>query len=384
MTTFQRYSAPRLIAILLTIILSTLPLRAHENAPAIVNMTLDGTTVDITIQTNVESLVSGTADEAFSGETEEGAAEYLRLRDLSSADLKAQYAPFADTYTNALILELDGTAVPLTAGTVAIPETGNTSEARISELNFTAELPATTGDLLWKYPAEYGDSVLRLFSTNSAEYPEPTLADFVARDTAASVNLADIKPQTLGAVFLDYIVSGFDHIIPKGLDHILFVIGLFLLSAHMRPLLTQVTLFTLAHTVTLALGALGIVNIPGNIVEPLIAASIVFVAVENLFTQKLTPWRPFLIFAFGLLHGLGFASVLGDYGLPSGQFIPALIAFNIGVEIGQLTVIAICFFAVGLWFRNKPWYHKVIVVPASLAIAIIAIFWVLERTGFIG
>lgn len=360
------------------------PVRAHENVPAIIDMTVEGQNIVLSIDVNVESLVSGTADEEVSGETEEGAAEYLRLRDLSAADLATVYAPFADTYRNSLMLNVDGTPVALTAQPAEIPDTGDVAVARISTLSFTATLPSVAGEMTWTYPPQFGDSVLRVFVPNSAEFPEPTLADFVPRATTATVDLANITPQSLGEVFVDYIIAGFDHIIPKGLDHILFVIGLFLLSTQLRPLLLQVTMFTLAHTITLALGALGYVNIPGNIVEPLIAASIVFIAVENIFTDKLSPWRPFVIFAFGLLHGLGFASVLGDFGLPSGQFIPALIAFNIGVEIGQLAVIAICFFAVGLWFRNKDWYHKVIVIPASAAIAILAFYWVLERTGMLG
>ncbi len=359
------------------------PAHAHENAPAIIDMTVDGTNVTLSIDVNVESLVSGTADEDFSGETEEGAEEYLRLRDLSAADLATAFAPFADTYTKGLQIMVDGAPVTLTAQTPQIPETGDVAKARISTLAFTGTLPSA-GEMTWTYPPEFGDSVLRVIVPSSAEFPEPTLADFVPRDTTATVDLANIAPQSLGQVFIDYIIAGFDHIIPKGLDHILFVIGLFLLSTQLRPLLLQVTMFTLAHTITLALGALGYVNIPGNIVEPLIAASIVFIAVENIFTDKLTPWRPFVIFAFGLLHGLGFASVLGDFGLPSGQFIPALIAFNIGVEVGQLAVIALCFLAVGIWFRNKDWYHKVIVIPASLAIAILAFYWVLERTGMLG
>jgi hypothetical protein len=367
---------------LFTVIVMALPAQSHENAPAIVDMTVDGGNVIISIDVNVESLVSGTADEAFSGKTEEGAEEYLRLRDLSAAELAAAYAPFAQTYLDGLQLTVDGTAIALTPQDPVIPDTGDVAEARISTLNFTGTLPET-GELKWTYPPTFGDSILRVFVPNSAEFPEPTLADFVPRSTTATVDLGNIVPQTTGQVFVDYIIAGFDHIIPKGLDHILFVIGLFLLSTQLRPLLLQATMFTLAHTITLALGALGYVNVPGSIVEPLIAASIVFIAVENIFTDKLTPWRPFVIFAFGLLHGLGFASVLGDFGLPSGQFVPALIAFNIGVEIGQLAVIALCFLAVGVWFRNKDWYHKVIVVPASLAIALMAFYWVLDRTGMI-
>ena len=378
----HRYRAIRVFAILFSVLMLALPAQSHENAPAIIDMAVDGANVIITIDVNVESLISGTADEAFSGETEDGAEEYLRLRDLSATDLATAYKSFANTYRDGLTLEVDGASVPLTSNDPEIPETGDVAVARISTLSFSATLPSTTGELKWTYPAENGDSILRLFVSGSEEFPEPTLADFVPRDTSASVDLANIAPQSLGTVVMDYIIAGFDHIIPKGLDHILFVIGLFLLSAYLRPLLTQITMFTLAHTITLALGALGYVKISGSIVEPLIAASIIFIAVENLFTEKLSPWRPFLIFGFGLLHGLGFASVLGDFGLPTAQFIPALIAFNIGVEIGQLTVIAVCFFAAGYWFRDKEWYHRVIVIPASLAIAIIATYWLLERTGF--
>jgi len=162
---------------------------------------------------------------------------------------------------------------------------------------------------------------------------------------------------------------GFDHIIPKGLDHILFVVGLFLLTTAIGPLLWQISAFTLAHTITLALGMLGILNIPGNIVEPIIAASIVYVALENIIFPKMTAWRPVLVFAFGLLHGLGFAGVLSEFGMPQGQFLAGLIGFNIGVELGQLAVIAVCFLAVGLWFGKKPWYRKVVVIPGSLIVA---------------
>jgi hypothetical protein len=186
---------------------------------------------------------------------------------------------------------------------------------------------------------------------------------------------------TAWQTFKSYIPVGFDHILPKGLDHILFVLGLFFLSTYLRPLVWQISAFTLAHTVTLALGAMGWVNVPGSIVEPLIAASIVYVAVENIFMKGLSPWRPFVIFGFGLLHGLGFASVLGEFGLPEGQFIPALIAFNIGVEFGQLTVIALAFIAVGAMCR-KAWYRARIAIPASCVIAAVGAYWCVERVFF--
>ena len=190
--------------------------------------------------------------------------------------------------------------------------------------------------------------------------------------------------QTAWEAFVDYVIVGFDHIVPQGLDHILFVLGLFFFSLRMGALLWQVTAFTLAHTITLALGALDIIRLPGDIVEPIIAASIVYVGIENLFLRKLPPWRPFVVFGFGLLHGLGFASVLQDFGLGNDHFVPKLIGFNVGVEVGQLAVIAAAWVTLALFFGRFEWYHRRIAAPVSVAIAIIAAFWVFERTGVIG
>lgn len=178
-----------------------------------------------------------------------------------------------------------------------------------------------------------------------------------------------------------YLSLGFTHILPRGLDHVLFVLGLFLLALQLRPLLWQISAFTIAHTITLALTASGVVSLPARVVEPLIALSIVYVAVENVFTSKLHAWRPLIVFGFGLLHGMGFAGVLTRIGLPKSEFVPALLAFNAGVELGQLTVIAIAFIAVGLWFRKKDWYRAAIVVPGSLAIAAMGMYWLIVRSA---
>jgi len=194
------------------------------------------------------------------------------------------------------------------------------------------------------------------------------------------IPITGAAPRSTGQTIWDYLVLGYTHILPKGLDHILFVIGLFLLSTKLGPLLWQVTSFTVAHTVTLALGITGVITISPSIVEPLIAASIVYVCIENILSDKMATWRPLIVFLFGLLHGLGFAGVLGEIGMPQDQFITALLSFNIGVEVGQLTVIAACFLAVGLWFGNKPWYRNRISIPASILIACIGAYWFVERT----
>ena len=186
------------------------------------------------------------------------------------------------------------------------------------------------------------------------------------------------SPPDRAAVVLRHGVLGFEHILPRGLDHILFVVGLFLLSRRTGPLLWQITAFTVAHTLTLALSSLGVVTLPSRLVETLIALSIAYVAIENLITDELKPWRPAVVFAFGLLHGLGFADALSALGLPAGEFVPALLAFNIGVELGQLCVVLLCLLVVG-GLRNKPWYRERITVPASALIGVIGLWWALSR-----
>ena len=178
--------------------------------------------------------------------------------------------------------------------------------------------------------------------------------------------------------FFVFTKAGIEHIIPKGTDHILFVLGLFFSSLILRPLLWQVTAFTVAHTITLALAALNVIQIPATIVEPIIALSIAWIAVENCIFKRPGKWRPFIVFGFGLLHGLGFAAVLNDYGLPEGNFISSLLAFNIGVELGQLLVLIAALALVWL-IRRKSWYRKRIQIPASLIIALVGIFWFVER-----
>lgn len=179
-----------------------------------------------------------------------------------------------------------------------------------------------------------------------------------------------------------YLQLGFTHILPYGLDHILFVLGLFLLSPKLKPLLWQISAFTVAHSITLSLAMFNVITIPSEIVEPVIALSIVFIAVENIVTKDLKPWRIVIIFLFGLIHGLGFAGVLKELGLPQSQFVNALICFNVGVELGQVTVVLIAYCAVGLWFQSKKWYRERIIIPGSLIIAVIASYWTIQRIFF--
>lgn len=190
-------------------------------------------------------------------------------------------------------------------------------------------------------------------------------------------------PAAANSQFADFMRLGFLHIVPEGLDHILFVLGLFLLAPRIRPLLTQVTAFTVAHSLTLGLAMAGVLVLPPRVVEPLIALSIAVVAIENIFAgNRVRPWRWLIVFAFGLVHGLGFAGALREMSLAPGQFMLPLIGFNLGVEGGQFAVIVLAAASTG-WAWKKPWYRQRVVIPLSAMIAVIGIFWAIQRAlGF--
>ena len=201
-------------------------------------------------------------------------------------------------------------------------------------------------------------------------------------------------PKTTGALpgrdegswftFEQYFRKGFRHVLPEGLDHILFVLGIFLLSRKWKPLLLQVTTFTIAHTITIALATMGVVTVSPSVIEPLIAASIAFIALENILKGECRHRRLVAVFLFGLIHGLGFASVAGMKS-DSPSFLSELLGFTVGVDIGQLAVIGLAFASIATLalflsaIRQPDQYRRMIVVPGSLAIALTGVYWTVER-----
>ena len=205
------------------------------------------------------------------------------------------------------------------------------------------------------------------------------LVIFVSTPSWAHVVVGELEKMSKAETAVLYLKLGYQHILPLGLDHILFVLSLFLLSPKLKPIILQSTAFTVAHTVTLGLAMYHIITPPCQIVEPLISISIMLVAIQNIFSPQLKPSRIGIVFLFGLVHGLGFASSLSQMGLPQNAYLSSLLMFNIGVELGQLTVILLAFFLAGKWFGRKSYYHKRVVVPVSLLIILIAGYWTVER-----
>jgi hypothetical protein len=189
---------------------------------------------------------------------------------------------------------------------------------------------------------------------------------------------AALNPLSHGATPLQYMGLGFRHIIPNGLDHIFFVLGLFFLSRNLTALFWQITAFTLAHSLTFALALYGFVELPAPVVEVVVALSISFVAIENLFSASLSRWRSGIVFAFGLFHGLAFAHTFRESTVPQEDSLAALFSFNIGVELGQLAVVGCALIAVAV-FWERSWYRRAVAMPASLLIALMGFYWAGER-----
>ncbi|NYI29711.1 HupE/UreJ family protein [Sulfitobacter geojensis] len=364
--------------------------RAHEVEPTIGDLTVAQGQAELVLRINLEAFIAGIDLDAVSDTNDaENAAGYDALRAMSGEDIRARTPALLDMWNDLPLVSVDGEPVELESQSIRVPDDVDIELSRVSEWVLSGAVAQDAQNVTVSWPDGGGAMVLRQQGVEA-----PFTGYLAGGETSSEISLAGGDAMSASQALISYIPVGFDHILPQGLDHILFVLGLFLLSTRWGPLLWQVTAFTLAHTVTLALGATGWVSIPGSIVEPLIAASIVYVAVENIFMRGLSKWRPLIVFGFGLLHGLGFASVLGEFGLPDGQFIPALIGFNVGVELGQLTVIALV--ALLIWLsvraaeaakidgeegavRSYPVMFRAVSVTGSLLIAIIGAWWVIER-----
>lgn len=365
-----------LAQLLMLLLLSCGSAAAHEIRPAVATLTLEsGGHYTLVLAVNIEAVIAAVGAQHRDTDESPNAREYNRLRLLAPRALQPVIEAQLGTYLQGIDLRFDGLRAQPQPTTVDIPEVGDVALSRVTTLRLSGITPAGGKTVTLQYAARYGDCVLRVAEGERVD------ALWLKNGARSAPYLAGkgFDQRTMSDVVTEYTTLGFTHILPLGLDHILFVLGLFLLSTRLKPLLVQVTAFNVAHTLTLALSVYGVVSLPPAVVEPLIAASIVFVAVENLLTSKLKPWRPLVVFGFGLLHGLGFAGVLAEVGLPPGQFVPALVSFNVGVELGQVAVIALAFLAVGFWARSKSWYRSRLLVPGSAMVAAVGLFWTVQR-----
>ena len=296
---------------------------------------------------------------------------------LDDAELGARLAAFRQDIARKIEVKFDGVAAPVEVSLAWRGESADAIRPLAVVIAAKGPLPAAAQNVTWRYRLVYSTYAV-VFSSDGTDGSETQWLEADAPSPPFPI-LANIPPPTTRAIVAQYLTLGFRHIVPEGLDHILFVLGIFLLTTQLRPILVQVTAFTVAHSVTLGLTMYGIVSLSPRIVEPLIALSVAYVAIENVVIGRLTVWRPAVVFGFGLLHGMGFAGALRALRLPRAEFLPALVSFNLGIELAQLAIIAAAFLTVALWHRHKPWYRPRVVLPASAAIALTGLFWTVER-----
>lgn len=347
---------------------------SHEVSPAVAAILQNQDSIQLEIRLNLEALLSD-IDLSNLSNTDQAdqTEEYDFYRGRSVTELKSDFSKIWPSLANEIKVKQDDVFAVLKLEKIMVEEQENFDYPRFSILTITTNIkPLKPFNFQWS--KSFGEIVIREEGEGNVftQYLE-------AGVVSDEILLSQQSKQRFSDIFIDYIPVGFTHILPKGLDHILFVIGMFFLSTKLSSLFWQITFFTLAHSVTLAMASLGVIKISASIVEPLIAASIVYLAIENFYSNALTTRRSIVILCFGLLHGLGFASVLADFGLPIHHFIPALIGFNVGVELGQILIILILFSAISYWFKKKTWYRKLIALPFSFVIGLVGLFWFFER-----
>ncbi|HEY4360144.1 MAG TPA: HupE/UreJ family protein [Bryobacteraceae bacterium] len=338
---------------------------AHEIGTSRVSVLFhDGKTYEIELATDANALIEKL--EVSSG-----------LPTGTRADQLAALLPgFDQKFRQRVQVAFDGAAVRPDV-TYRVEPALDAASAPAAIIRFTGKVPASAKNFAWTFGWTFA-SYAMLVRNNPSDNPSTQWLE--GDQTSAPFALASPPPGvTRLRTVMRYLKLGFTHIMPNGFDHILFVLGIYLLSGRARTVLMQVSAFTVAHSITLGLSMYGVLTVPSRIVEPMIAISIAYVAIENIFLSDLKPWRIALVFGFGLLHGLGFAGALKDLALPRSEFLTALVTFNVGVEAGQLSVIAAAFLLIGWHCRHRDWYRGRIVIPASAAIACLALYWTVQR-----
>ena len=358
-------------------------INSHEIKPAIVDLIIADGQASIDFKINAEQVLAGVDASKYEDTNDAPQAElYEQYRKKNEEELKQDIQQNWSLFQDQVIISgLKGSS-SLNLVDLWIDQDVNPEYPR--DTNFKTEVPLNKNKFTIQFVNELGPVIIRQFESISKEN---MIFSTYLQPGEISAELSPLSEVTISQTIIEYIVLGMEHIVPKGLDHILFILGVFFFAIKLKPLLWQVTMFTLAHSLTLILASLKLVFIPASIIEPLIALSIGYVAFENIFHRQdkfrsnSNIIRYVVIFFFGLIHGLGFAFVLEDIGLPTGQLILSLLSFNVGVEIAQIGLVILAYILM-FYPSKQPWYRKFIQIPCSLVIGLIGIYWFFERVFF--
>jgi hydrogenase/urease accessory protein HupE len=346
------------LAMAIALLVTTAPLVAHPLATTTVSIAAtDARRLTLVIAADADALIARL--EELGGAPVSGVLQ-------TAAGRRARLETLVPTLLQRIDAQVNEVPLAWRLQEVRVDESAQT------ELRLTSETPDGPRTLTWQSALVYGSYPIAVRNIEGQEVIEWLQGPHVSRPIAL-----DAGHPSSG--FFDGLALGFTHIVPAGLDHILFVLGLFLLSRRPREVLLQVTTFTVAHSITLGLSLYGLVSIPPSIVEPMIALSVAYVGVENLMTSRLHPSRVAIVFAFGLLHGMGFAEALTGLHLSPFRFLMTLVSFNLGVEAGQLAVIAVAAAALAGVMRVRASARAPAVRFASAAIGVAGTVWTIQR-----
>ena len=353
---------------------------SHEIRPSIADYKIEENILYFDIRLNAELILSGIdASNITDTNSSPLSATYDDLRSLTRENLKILLIESWDDIQSKINLNINEVSTKFELVDINIEANRDFEISRDSILYLKYELDEDDEFLTFKWSEKYGPIIIR--EINELKKEDDLYTEYLQAGLQTDkIFIKSENTQSIIKSIINYFILGIQHIIPKGLDHILFIVGLFFFSVTLRPLLIQVTMFTIAHSITLIFVSVSYINVNPLIVEPIIALSIAYVGIENIFKQYVKEYlRYIIIFFFGLLHGLGFALVLSDIGYQSSKLILNLISFNLGIEAAQIFIILFLYILLGIKFSNKKYYRYIFQVPVSLFIALVGIYWFFER-----
>ncbi len=353
---------------------------SHEIKPSIADFFYDENYLNFKIRLNAELILSDIDASNVSNTDSSSLSEiYDEFRILNNKDLEQIFLNSWKQISSNIEIKINNVSKQTNLIKIEVEDIQNIEISRDSHVYFRVLLDKNSEQFTFSWIKKYGPIILRENNNNKLEdelFTEYLQSGKVSNQFSFNENNFEKKLDS----FIKFFVLGVQHIIPKGLDHILFIFGLFLFSSSLKKLITQITIFTIAHSITLIFVSLSVMRINPQIVEPIIALTIVYVGLENIFKNYIKEYfRYVVILFFGLLHGLGFALVLSDIGYRSTDLFINLFSFNIGIEVAQISIVLVLYILIALNFAKNKNYRKFFQVPSSILISSIGLYWFFER-----
>ena len=357
---------------------------SHEIKPSIADFTYDEKYLNFKIRLNAELILSNIDASTVSNTDSSSLSEiYDKFRILSKKDLETMFQNSWSEISSNIDIKINNETKKINLIKTEVEDIKNFEISRDTHVYFRVLLDENSEQFTFRWVKNYGPIILRENNNNKLE--DELVTEYLQSGIESSqFSFRENNFSKTFNSFAKFFVLGIQHIIPKGLDHILFIFGLFLFSSSLKKLISQITIFTIAHSITLIFVSLSLMRINPQIVEPIIALSIVYIGLENIFKKHIKEYlRYVVILFFGLLHGLGFALVLSDIGYKSTDLLVNLISFNLGIEVAQISIVLALYLLIALNFAKNKNYRIFFQVPSSILISGIGLYWFFERINFI-